>query len=657
MKVSQSIRARLLIALLSISFVPLALISLVVSFKTVEGFNTILQNNQATTKNMILTQLNNESENLLELSKAYAADPSLLEAFERGDWRKLEEGAIPVFERMEREHQLSIFEFGSIDGKVFFRAHNREKYGDDKSDLPAIQAALKGEELSGFEFGASGLSVRAFVPVVKDNKVIGTLQTGLAPEVIQTIAASFSGVLINIVNSEGTILVSSSQELIGNTLGDKSILKDVLAGKEFSVENENDTETYIPLYDPTNTEAIGMIQIVQDASMVKNTESEIFFYMIIIGIATLIAAVATALIVSRRISIPIKQVTGFMGELSKGNLNNKIDCKRRKDELGHLVDSVLKTQANMRGMIKGIADLSQVVSSQSSIIRQSCNELNIGSSQIASTMQELSAGSEQQANSALKVAEKMNQFTNKINLANEDGSAAKDASREVLQITEDGNQLMENSMDEMNQIFLTVKEAVQKVEELDDRSKEVAQLVTVIRQIAEQTNLLALNAEIEAARAGEHGKGFAVVADEVRKLSEQVSKSIVEITNIVENMQEESSNAAQLLTASYEQVERGSKQITETGEAFARIHHAVNGMIDKIENISGTLMDISANSRSINSSIESISAISEESAAGIEETTASVQQANASIEQLLMNANTLEKLSGDLKEMVDKFHL
>ena len=78
----------------------------------------------------------------------------------------------------------------------------------------------------------------------------------------------------------------------------------------------------------------------------------------------------------------------------------------------------------------------------------------------------------------------------------------------------------------------------------------------MIREISDQTNLLALNAAIEAARAGDAGKGFAVVAEEVKKLANQVSYSVVEITGIVEKIQQETNTVTEFLQKGYVEVAR-----------------------------------------------------------------------------------------------------
>ena len=177
----------------------------------------------------------------------------------------------------------------------------------------------------------------------------------------------------------------------------------------------------------------------------------------------------------------------------------------------------------------------------------------------------------------------------------------------------------------------------------------------MIKDIAEQTNLLALNAAIEAARAGEHGQGFAVVADEVRKLAEQSSHSVMNITDIVTSIQNESSMVVTSLRDGYKEVEQGTEHIRTTGQTFSEISTAVIDMVDHIKTISANLSDIAANSQEVNGSIQEIAAISEESAAGIEQTSASSEQSSSAMEEIAASSNELAKLAEDLNGLVHRF--
>ena len=122
----------------------------------------------------------------------------------------------------------------------------------------------------------------------------------------------------------------------------------------------------------------------------------------------------------------------------------------------------------------------------------------------------------------------------------------------MLTITNEGNQHMTSSIEQMTIIDRQIKNSLEMVQGLDRKANQITELVNVIKDISEQTNLLALNAAIEAARAGEHGRGFAVVAGEVRKLADQVNFSITNITSIVIDIQSASKQVVATLEDSYQ---------------------------------------------------------------------------------------------------------
>ncbi len=653
----KTLKAKLFISLLLVSILPLLIVSIVLYMKTNQGYDTVLKNEQIANVESISERLNSKSIELLELTKSYANRPEMVDAFKQGDRETVETIVKPLFDRLKGEHQVDVFELGNLEGTVFFRGHNPQKFGDDKSDKPAVQAALQNKELAGFEFGNSGLAVRAFVPIVENNKVIGTLQTGLDGKVIESITQSMKGIKLTISNVEGEILVASEEELVGQNVDNSSIIKKVLKGKEVSSENKESSEYYLPLFDPTKTEVIGIIQIIQDTSVIQQINNQVLLYLIITIIATLVIVIIVAVFLSRSFSTPIKRITVFMEELAEGNLKNNLNNPERNDEIGQLSRSVVETQSSMRAMLKKISDLSTTVLHESTAMKVACLEMNEGSHQVATNMQEIALGAEEQASTSFELAQQMDNFSNGIKQANENGTIVHTSSNDVLHITKQGDRLMEESIQQMDKLVEIMNQAVQKVDRLEQQSIEIAKLVNVIQGISKQTNLLALNAAIEAARAGEEGKGFAVVANEVRKLADQVSHSIFDITAIVTNIQSESNSVIEALTNGYKQVEIGSNQIQQTGKAFNQINGSVLDMASKVENITSQLSDITNHSQEINQSIDKIASISQESAASIEETAATVQQTSSSIDLISKNADSLEKLSGELQHMLTKFQL
>src|SRR5690625_2947044 len=376
-----------------------------------------------------------------------------------------------------------------------------------------------------------------------------------------------------------------------------------------------------------------------------------------ISVAVVLLGIVIAIITSGSISRPVRMVMNRMGLIAEGDLSGEPLETNLRDEVGQLIVSTNEMNETTRNLLNQINVVSETVSSQSEELTQSASEVKAGTEQISITMEELASESETQANNASDLSATMGSFTTKVDEANQDGEHIQETSSDVLKMTNDGSLLMESSTKQMAIIDQIVHEAVEKVEGLDVHSQQISELVSVIQDIADQTNLLALNAAIEAARAGEHGQGFAVVADEVRKLAEQSSESVTNITDIVNNIQSESSSVAASLQESYKEVEEGTSQIVTTGETFNGISSSVTEMVDNIKRVSNNLADIAASTQEMNGSIQEIAAASEQSAAGVEQTSASSQQASSAMEDVAYSSIDLAKLAEDLNGLVRQFKL
>lgn len=385
--------------------------------------------------------------------------------------------------------------------------------------------------------------------------------------------------------------------------------------------------------------------------------TELFNIILIVSGISIILGVIIIWFSANLITKPIIKVTEQMGYLADGDLTKELLLIKSKDEISRLADAMNLLHNNLRNSMKKVSETSETLTSHSEELSQSADEVKMGSEQVASTVQELAAGSETQANNASELASVMNTFAETVQEANESGLRIEGNSKAVLSMTNDGAELMKQSIQQMEKIHSIVNESVEKVAGLDKQSQEISNLVTVIKDVADQTNLLALNAAIEAARAGEHGKGFAVVADEVRKLAEQVSNSVTDITGIVDNIQKETFIVSDSLKVGYKEVELGKTQIESTGETFEGISVAVTEMVNSITTIGKNLSEISASTQEMNSSVVEIASVSEESAAGIEQTSASVQQTSSIMEEVAGSSKHLANLAEELNTLVREFKL
>src|SRR5690625_103763 len=384
------------------------------------------------------------------------------------------------------------------------------------------------------------------------------------------------------------------------------------------------------------------------------------FSLNLLAVANLSAValgIIVLLLVSRNISRHLKNIIHVTTEMARGNFSVKPLDYKGMDEIAQLSETVNYMRNSFRNILTNMDQASKQLNESSTHLATSANEVQQSSEQIATTMSELASGSESQANSTAELLNHMNQFVEIVNASEKEGEQMAKEYADVLVLTNEGAELMNRSVLQMNQIDEIVAHTVEQVKGLDKQSAQISNLVLVVKDIAEQTNLLALNAAIEAARAGEYGAGFSVVAEEVRNLAEQVTESVSEITSIVNDIQSETRQVVQELSTGYEEVQQGTVQIEQTGENFTHINEAIGNMAKRIESISMNMKNIVTNSDHMNSLIEDISAVSQQSAANVEEAAATSEETSSVMDEVANNADELNKLADELKREIEVFQL
>nr|WP_187445590.1 HAMP domain-containing methyl-accepting chemotaxis protein [Bacillus infantis] len=382
---------------------------------------------------------------------------------------------------------------------------------------------------------------------------------------------------------------------------------------------------------------------------------------IIILIASILVSSASGfafiILINRTVKKNLRAVVDSARRVSSGNLSGTPLAWKGKDEIGILASAMDDMKENLLQMVGSIQEAAGSVQTQSSILTKSANEVAAGGRQISATMEELASGTDQQALAASDLSETMARFSQSIKAAHHFGISMSDTAGNVLKEASIGMERMEQAGKDMTQIHNTVEASVSKVGELEKQSGEIVSLVEVIQGIADQTNLLALNAAIEAARAGDSGKGFAVVAKEVKALAQQVTSSLVHITDIVASIQRESKQIAGALKNSYLQVQRGTGSLKDTEETFSSLKESILSLGETISKMSSTLEEANTNTSAISQSVETIASVSEEAAAGVEETAATIIQSNSVMTDVEQNANGLADLATQLNQLVSRFKI
>ena len=305
------------------------------------------------------------------------------------------------------------------------------------------------------------------------------------------------------------------------------------------------------------------------------------------ALTALIVIAAVSLVLSLLIAKSLERlslVRNALGEIAVGDG----DLSRRLDANGR--DELAQIGLAFNRFVDKIALVLHDIQKASVTIKDASREIADGNA-------DLSARTEAQAGALEQTASAMEELTAGVKQNADNAQQANQLAVTASDVASKGGEMVHRVIDTMGSI--------------NDSSKKIADIISVIDGIAFQTNILALNAAVEAARAGEQGRGFAVVASEVRNLAQRSATAAKEIK--------------ELITSSVDQVEEGGKLVAQAGLTMTQVVESVKRVSDVVAEISSATQEQSMGIHETNQAITQMDEVTQKNAALVEEAAAGAQ--------------------------------
>lgn len=389
-------------------------------------------------------------------------------------------------------------------------------------------------------------------------------------------------------------------------------------------------------------------------SEINASSASILRSSVMSGIVFILISIIISFFIAKSIVGPINKLKKSLSYVESGDFSQKTGLKS-KDELGQLASYFDTAIESVRGLILDIRNIADKVKQETDTLSFSVSQTSAATEEIAKAVQDVASGASSQAADVQEISAVVDKLSNSIGNVREAAENVSMLSHDSLLLSQEGKKIVDTLVEKNWENVEANRNVINSIKELNEKSKQIGNIVETINAIADQTNLLALNAAIEAARAGEAGRGFAVVADEIRKLAEQSSDAVLQVQELIGGIEKNVNDSV----LSAERTENINKDLTEsvksTSSAFAMIAESLGNAMKSTEKVIEMMSEMDKLRERAVEGVDNISAVSEETAASSEEVSASAEEQNAALEEINGSLEELKVMTERLFDAISKF--